>query len=302
MVEPWIPITIAAALLQTVRSGLQKHLKPRLGTVGATFVRFSYAVPLALLYVAVLPRLTGEPLPRLTASFAVYAVVGAIAQILGTALLIRLFSFRSFAVATTYSKTETVQGALLGLVLLGEGMRTSAFVGILISLVGVVAMSVARSGTSLTLFLRSLAGRPALIGLANGAMFAVAAICYRGAALALDGGSAALRAALTLASVTVFQTAVMAIYMRLNAPGTLRRVAVAWRTGVWVGVSGAVSSACWFTAMTLQIAAYVLALGQIELVFALLSTYFVFRERPHTMELAGMALFLVGILTLVPGP
>ena len=40
--ELWIPITIAAAFLQNVRSTLQKYLKGRIGTTGATFVRFGY--------------------------------------------------------------------------------------------------------------------------------------------------------------------------------------------------------------------------------------------------------------------
>ena len=44
----WIPITIAAAFLQNVRSALQKHLKGVMGTTGATFVRFGYGFPFAL--------------------------------------------------------------------------------------------------------------------------------------------------------------------------------------------------------------------------------------------------------------
>ena len=50
----WIPLTIAAAFLQNVRSALQKHLKGELGTIGATFVRFGYGFPFALLYLAAL--------------------------------------------------------------------------------------------------------------------------------------------------------------------------------------------------------------------------------------------------------
>ncbi|MGB1879250.1 MAG: hypothetical protein ACPHTD_00905 [Gammaproteobacteria bacterium] len=46
----WIPLTIVAAFLQNVRSALQKHLKGELGTIGATFVRFGYGFPFAILY------------------------------------------------------------------------------------------------------------------------------------------------------------------------------------------------------------------------------------------------------------
>ena len=84
--ELWIPITLAAAFFQNLRSALQKHLKGRLSTPGATFSRFAYAAPLALVYVAALGALTGEPLPRPNVTFALYALVGGLAQITATAL------------------------------------------------------------------------------------------------------------------------------------------------------------------------------------------------------------------------
>ena len=52
--ELWIPITIAAAFLQNLRSAAQKHLKSVMGTTGATFVRFGFGFPFALLLVAAL--------------------------------------------------------------------------------------------------------------------------------------------------------------------------------------------------------------------------------------------------------
>ena len=57
MIELWIPITILAAFSQNLRSALQKHLKSRLSTAGATYVRFFYAVPFAFLYLFILNQL-----------------------------------------------------------------------------------------------------------------------------------------------------------------------------------------------------------------------------------------------------
>ena len=52
---PWIAVTLAAAAVQTLRFVLQKRLK-RLGlsTGGATFARFLFASPLALMGLAAL--------------------------------------------------------------------------------------------------------------------------------------------------------------------------------------------------------------------------------------------------------
>ena len=43
VIELWIPITVFAAFMQNLRSALQKHLKGRLSTGGASYVRFFYA-------------------------------------------------------------------------------------------------------------------------------------------------------------------------------------------------------------------------------------------------------------------
>lgn len=51
--------------------------------------------------------------------------------------------------------------------------------------------------------------------------------------------------------------------------------------------------------MTLQQVAYVRALGQIELVFTFLASFFLFRERVNPLELAGCLLIVGGILTLL---
>src|SRR5690606_24272956 len=104
--ELWIPITVTAAFLQNLRSAAQKHLKGVMGTTGATFVRFGFGVPFALLFVLALRLLAGYELPRLGAAFLGWATLGGLSQVLATFLLIHLFSFRNFAVGTAYSRTE----------------------------------------------------------------------------------------------------------------------------------------------------------------------------------------------------
>jgi len=280
---------------------LQKHLKSRLSTAGATSARFVFALPLAALYVAGLTVLPGNDLPDPGAVFLGYILLGGLAQILATALLVYLFSFRNFAVGTTYSKTETVQTALFGLVLLGEIPSLGASLAILISLAGVVALSAEKSAVGLGRLLGAFTERTALIGLASGGFFGVSAVSYRAAALSLGGPGFLLPAGFTLASVLVFQTAVMALYLAWREPGQLPEVLRAWRSAGWVGVTGMLASVGWFTAMTLENAAYVRALGQIELVFTFAAAQLVFRERTTRRELAGILLIVGGILILLLG-
>ncbi len=297
--ELWIPITIAAAFLQNLRSALQKHLQGKLGTRAASFVRFGYGFPVAILYVLSLHLFAGYPFPDLNWVFALWAVVGGLAQILATMMLVHLFSLRNFAVGTAYSKTEPVQAAIFGLVLLGERLTGGAVLAIVVGVVGVMMISMARMPLSWSNLLHALTGRTALIGIASGAAFGISAVAYRSAALSLDGPGPVMDAAITLACVTTFQTVFMLVWMFWKDRSEIAQVLVTWRSSALVGLAGVFGSACWFTAMTLQQVAYVRALGQIELVFTFLASYFLFHERVNRMEVAGCLLIVCGILGLL---
>ena len=82
----WALFTLIAAAAQTVRNAAQRELTAKLGTVGATHVRFLFGLPFALAFLmAVLA--TGAALPRPTAAFWPWMLAGAITQIAATALL-----------------------------------------------------------------------------------------------------------------------------------------------------------------------------------------------------------------------
>ena len=297
--ELWIPITVGAAFFQNLRSALQKYLKGQLSTGGATISRFLYAVPFAVAYAVWLATAGGYPVPEPSPRFWVFTVIGGTAQILATALLVHLFSLRNFAVGTTYSKTEVVQTALFGLIILGDPLRLGPAIGILVSLAGVMAISVARQNVSWRALLLGWFQRPALIGLASGAFFGLSVVSYRAASLSLGGEGFLMQAAFTLAVVTVMQTLGMSVWLIAREPGELGRVLRAWRVAGLVGLSGMLASASWFTAVTIQNAAYVRALGQIELVFTFLASFLIFRERSNRFEIIGIVLVIVGILALL---
>ena len=302
--ELWIPLTIAAAFMQNVRSLLQKQLTGRLSVTGAMATRFLYAAPFAVLYVALLAQLQGVALPQPSAPFLVWCVTGGVAQIVGTQLLVGLFQQRNFAVGTAYSKTETVQAALFGALLLGEhiDLRTAAAIGV--SLVGVLLFSLSSAPLRPVNLITGLFSAVGLRGLASGSAFGVSAVCYRAATTSLADPAAAthsylMQAAFTLACVTLLQSLLLIVYMRSREPKTLRAVRAAWRPAVWVGVAGMLASTGWFTAMTLGPVAQVRTLGQIELLFTFLTATLWFRERVRPAEAVGVALLVAGIALLL---
>ncbi len=299
MIELWIPITVFAAFMQNLRSALQKHLKGRLSTGGASYVRFFYACPFALVYVAAVQVVGGYTLPAANGLFLLYCLLGGLSQILFTFLLIHLFSFRNFAVGTTYSKTEVIQVALLGLILLGDRVSAAGLFAIAFGMVGILALSVAHRGVTWKALATSLFEKTTAIGLLCGTCLGASVVFYRGAALALGDGAVVMRAAFALAVSLVMQTVIMGAYLLLREPGQISAILRHWRPALAVGVSGFLASVGWFTAFTLENAAYVRAVGQIELVFTFIASLLFFKEKTSPLELFGVALILLAILLLI---
>ena len=290
----WVAISLASAFLQNLRTALQKTLTPRVGVVGATYARFLFAAPWAVALVAGLVLVGGDGLPAPTAAFLAWGLIGAVAQIGATLLLLFLFSLRNFAVGNTFAKTETVQAVLFGFLLLGDRIGVLALAGIRVSLVGLVMLSAAPG--------RSVCNKAAGIGLACGAAFAVAGIGYRAASLALaETGGMMIRPAFTLAYVTIVQSVLLTGWLWLRREGGVGKVLREWRIEAMVGAAGMLASLGWFTAFTLVTVAQVKAVGQVELVFSWLTARYAFGERPSGRETVGIGLVAGGILLVVLG-
>ena len=64
--ELWIIITLIAATTQTLRSAGQKKMKSVMGDFGASYIRFSYALPFAALWLWLWMQLTEQSMPQTT--------------------------------------------------------------------------------------------------------------------------------------------------------------------------------------------------------------------------------------------
>jgi drug/metabolite transporter (DMT)-like permease len=288
----WIPITIGAALAQTVRNATQRQLTGDLGTLGATLVRFLYGLPFAVIWLALVGTLATGPLPAMTGPFVLWTIAGGATQIAATALLLRVLAMRNFAIGVAYSKTEVVQVAIFGFIILGETVSPLVGAAIVLAALGVMLVAApANVG-----ILRGLSSATALLGIASGGFFAVSAVGYRAAALALAPDRPALAAACTLVFAQAAQSVMLGGYLQLRAPEVVAAVCRAWRMSLVAGFMGALASGCWFTAMALEPVAHVRTLGLVELLFSYAVSQRIFRESLSARELAGMGLLAVGVL------
>jgi len=297
----WIPITLGAALAQTLRNAAQRHLTSDLGALGATLVRFLYGLPFALIWLGVawIGFAHSGAWPAINQPFLIWTVVAALSQIAATALLLSNMEERNFAVGVAYSKSEIIQVALFGLVLLGDRVSPLGIVSIIVASLAVVLLSLPAGDRSLAAVARAWASRSAMLGLASGAAFGMAAVGYRGAALSLATPSVVFAAAESLVWAQAFQTVLLGGYLAWRNATVVMAVITAWRVSLLAGAMGAVGSACWFTAMAMQPVARVRTLGLIELYFSYVVSRRVFRERLGGAELVGLLLLALGLIGIV---
>ena len=296
----WIPISLAAATAQTMRFMLQKHLKStKLSTAGATFSRFIYSAPLVAVLFIIYVNVSGQEMPHSSVRFWTFALGGGLAQILATLCVVALFAERNFAVGITFKKTEVLQSAIIGFLVLGDRLTVAGTIAILIGFAAVLLLADPPKGTFTGPFWQRFFNRAAGLGLLSGILFGFSAVGYRGASLGLEGGNVALRAGFTLAVVTASQSTAMALWLFVRDRAEILAVFAAWRVAALVGITSMIGSFLWFVAFTLQNAAYVKAVGQVELVFSVIASVLFFHEKITGRELAGIAMLLVSILALV---
>ncbi|MEI6573349.1 MAG: EamA family transporter [Alphaproteobacteria bacterium] len=290
----WALAAVIAAAAQTARNAMQRKLTSQIGTVGATQVRFLYGFPFALIFLTTVAIVTSESVPAADLAFIGFALGGAVSQILATALMLLSMKERSFSVTTAYTKTEPVQVALFGALVLGDHLSMSAIVAIIIATIGVVLMAV-KTDEKLT-----AAGiRPALAGIAAGGLFALAAIFFRGGILELGQQSFVLRASTMLAWSLGLQTLILIVWMMLFDRKALTASITLWRASLFAGFMGAFASQFWFIGFSLTAAANVRTLGLVEVFFAQIVTRKFLSETTSKRELAGMMLILIGVGSLL---
>jgi drug/metabolite transporter (DMT)-like permease len=288
----WVVFTLAGAAGQTARNAMQRELTPSLGALGATLVRFLFGFPFAWLFLAVLLAFSGAKLPAMNAAFASWTVVGASTQIAATALMLTAMERRRFVVVVAYLKTEPLLVALMGLLLLHDPLTPGMASAILVAMAGVALISVTPEA-------QARDWRPAALGLCSAALFALSAIGYRGAILALHAPGALLAATFSLVAGLTLQTLLLLAWLLLARREVLRAILRLWRPSLAAGFTGAAASQFWFLAFALATAASVRTLALVEVLFAQAVGKFVFGQKLRPREAAGIALLLAGAALIV---
>jgi drug/metabolite transporter (DMT)-like permease len=294
VIAPWLwaVFTVIAAGGQTVRNAMQRSLTASLGTVGATQVRFLFGFPFSILFlIGVCIALDRKP-PTPDASYWLWVLWGAITQFAATALMLAAMGERSFVVTIAYIKTEPVQVALFGLVLLGDHVTLMMAAAIVIATAGVVLMSV-KPGRMEGGF------KPTALGLISGGLFGLSAVGFRGAILNLGDPNFVMAATFTLTMGLLAQAVFLSLYLYIRDREVLHAILRAWKPSLFAGFMGAAASQFWYLAFAIATAASVRTLALVEVIFAQAISKFIFKQPTTQREIGGIVLIVLGCVLLI---
>ena len=291
----WAVFTVIAAGAQTARNVMQRDLVGTVGTQGATYVRFLFGLPFALLFLGAQLLLIDAPLPIPGLHALGWAAVGALMQTMATALMLVSMQDRSFVVTIAFTKTEPVIIAILSIVILREVPTPMTALAIVVATAGVMLMSLPPR--------KAGAERPglkaALIGLASGACFGFSATGYRVSMVGLESSSFILTASVTMVMGLVIQCAAILGWLLLRDRALLGAIVRNWHPSLLAGFMGALATQFWFLAFAITNPIRVRTLALVEVPFAQVVSRRIFKQRMSNAEIMGMALIVAGVVLLL---
>ncbi|MEZ9442189.1 multidrug transporter [Vibrio sp. 10N.222.54.F12] len=262
----WIAFTLLAAFSQSWRNAFQSKLSGTMSVAGVTLARFIWAGPIALIYLYALYQWQPVSAPDFSGEFVFYIIAAAIMQILATGLMVMLFKLENYAIGAGLAKCEAPVSAVLSVLFFGTALTLTGWVGVLIGTLGVLIMSSA-SGW------RSLSPKVFLLGMACSTAFALTSLWVREASLSI-GLPFPHSAAWVLFLVISLQTVIICTYLFFRERDTLRQIFKKSKLVIMTSLASVIGSLGWFSAMSLQAVPYVKTLGQVEVIFMVLISYF----------------------------
>lgn len=291
--ETWILFTLLAITMQSLRTAAQKQIAQSLSAATTTLIRYLFGLPFAFVYFFLLRYIYQDEVIVANSLFYRAANLAALAQIIATVFLVKALTLRNFAVGTALVKTEALLAAIIGATFFSVVLSPMAYFSVILGVVGVLIASNWKLNISDLFQNESIK-----FGIGSGLGFALASLWIREASLSLEL-PLLFSAAIVLLYMVLVQTVFCLLYVLIRENSQLPLMLVRWRSCFLIGLSSLIGSVGWFTAMSLQEAAVVKTLGQLEFAITLLITYFYFGEKITAKEYVGIMLVIMSVILLL---
>ena len=286
----WFILSLLSALFQVLRNVAMKRLGHALDDTINVWGRFTFLLPFAGMGVWI------YGIPPIRQGFWRWALLFGITQVLGTMSLSRALKQSDISLVTSLWKLSLILLVCWGYLTLGEVPSAVGFAGLMLSVLGVYCLNIQQARISFWAPLVALVRVPGqrwTIGAAMG--YAPSVVLIKKMALLSDPMFAVLMG-------YVVCSVMITPYTLYRSRRHFSKILPHRRGFVSLGACAALST--WFgtTAYTQTISAYVEAVKQVEILFALVIGYFFFNEGPTIRTIwLGTLVMLIGLVLLKLG-
>jgi drug/metabolite transporter (DMT)-like permease len=294
----WIFLTLCATILQTFRNIEQKKLGQKLDLLSASWSRFILPFPIAILTVIL-------TIKNIDHNFFYYCAICAIFQIFGNSLMVKTLQSKNFSVGIAFYKTEALQVAIVGVIIFNQHVSLVTILAIIIATIGIIMISNLKFKHGKKEFFKSLKSPSTGFGLLSGFCFSITGynLKFATANLVNQGLSQINSGLLTLMWVIFLQNLFYILIKSLQKrfKNDLKNIFNAENKSTFfkAGFFSFCGSVCWFCAYSFGDVILIKTLGQIEIIFALLVSHFMMKEKNNLTQIIGIFLVLIGIIVTI---
>lgn len=283
----WFVLALGSALFQVLRNMAMKRLGHALDDNINVWGRFTFLLP----FTAAASLVQG--MPALQAGFWWWCLAFGISQTLATLSLSRALKRSDISLVTSLWKLSVIFLLLWGFVTLGERPSPLGVVGILLSVAGVYLLNVSRNQVHWWApFVALVRDRGQLYTLVSAFFFAPSVVFIKQVALHSDAYFGTFMG-------YVFASAIITPYTVYRSAPHFRQIGRYWKDFLGLGLFAAVSTVLGTLAYTLTVSAYVEAVKQVEILFALAIGYLIFHEGARIRAIwPGSLVMLAGLVLL----
>jgi len=294
----WIFLTLCATVLQTFRNIGQKKLGQRLDSLSASWSRFILPFPIAILVVILTVK-------NINHDFFYHCAICAIFQIFGNSLMVKTLQTKNFSVGIAFYKTEALQAAIVGVIIFNQHVSLVTILAIIIATIGVIMISNLKFRHGKKEFFKSLKSPSTGFGLLSGFCFTITGfnLKFATANLVTQELSQINSGLLTLMWVIFLQNLfyILTKSLQKRLKNDLKNIFNAENKSTFfkTGFFSFCGAVCWFCAYSFGDVILIKTLGQIEIIFALLVSHFMMKEKNNLTQIIGIFLVLIGIIVTI---
>ncbi len=294
----WFYVTLAAVFFQTLRNLLQKSLRSKLGTIEVAWARIFSLLPFLLAAIGYFLATNRVFFLNIDSKFYIYCFSCGLMQIAATLCFVELLSRKNFSIGVAYTKTDTIQVAILAVIFLDESLPILGALAIILAFIA-VALLAGDKKTGTFGFLTKIFYPEALLGMGSGLFLALTTIFMKKATLLAKAQSEDqfLAIIVVFTIYVVMQNISYIVYEKIK--GRLNITVSNMMKNVakisFIGFFSMLGTLGWIWAFLIQKVAYVKLVAQVEVLISLLISYLFLKESNSKKEIVGMILLIVSV-------